>query len=399
MTLEKQGETPYAGFDFYNCDMHFTDKQKALRQEVRDFVENEVLPKINPYWEKAEFPWDIARKMVDLPIIGGPLFDHGAAGLDLVEMGMVMYELGKGDGSISTFYGVHSGLAMGSIGLLGDEEQKARWLPPMVTLEKIGAFALTEPEVGSNAAQVKTRARKDGDGYILNGAKRWIGNASIADILIIWARAEETNDFGGYVIENPSDTAGVSINDIWGKIGKRAVLNADITLEDVYVPAANKLAFVNRFSDMARVLGVGRYGVAWEAAGVAAGAFELALKYTKEREQFGKPIAGFQLIQQKLVDMATEVTLMQTLCLQLSHLINRGQLTAGTVSLAKYNNARKARAVTQLARECLGGNGILIDNHIARLMLDAEIIYTYEGTNEVNLLLAGRELTGLNAFV
>ena len=399
MNLEKQVDSIYSGFDFYNCDMHFTDKQKALRQEVRDFVEIDVLPAINPYWERAEFPWAIARKMADLPIIGGALHDHGAAGLDFVEMGLVMYELGKGDGSISTFYGVHSGLAMGSIGLLGDEEQKARWLPAMVKLERIGAFALTEPDVGSNAAQVKTRARKDGDSYVLNGAKRWIGNASIADILIVWARDEETNDFGGYVIEKPNETEGVVINDIWGKIGKRAVLNADITLRNVTVPAANRLAYVNRFSDMAQVLGLGRYGVAWEAAGVAAGAFELALKYAKEREQFGKPIAGFQLIQQKLVDMATEVTLMQTLCLQLSHLINRGQLTAGTASLAKYNNARKARIVTQLARECLGGNGILIDNHIARLMLDAEVIYTYEGTNEINLLLAGRELTGLNAFV
>ena len=399
MTLDRQSETLFSGFDFYNCDMHFTDKQKALRQEVRDFVEYEVLPAINPYWERADFPWEIARKLVELPIIGGPLGEHGAAGLDLVEMGLVMYELGKGDGSVSTFYGVHSGLAMGSIGMLGDAEQKERWLPKMVKLEKIGAFALTEPDVGSNAAQVKTRARKDGDGYILNGAKRWIGNASIADILIIWARDEESNEFGGYVIENPNQTDGVSINDIWGKIGKRAVLNADIGLRDVYVPAENKLAYVNRFSDMAQVLGLGRYGVAWEAAGVAAGAFELALKYTKEREQFGKPIAGFQLIQHKLVEMATEVTLMQTLCLQLSHLINSGQLTAGTASLAKYNNARKARYVTQLARECLGGNGIIIDNHIARLMLDAEVIYTYEGTNEVNLLLVGRELTGLNAFV
>ena len=182
MTLEKQGETLFSGFDFYNCDMHFTDKQKALRQEVRDFVEYEVLPAINPYWERAEFPWEIARKLVDLPIIGGALHEHGAAGLDLVEMGLVLYELSKGDGSVCTFYGVHSGLAMGSIGLLGDAEQKARWLPDMVKLEKIGAFALTEPDVGSNASQVKTRARKDGDGYILNGAKRWIGNASIADI-------------------------------------------------------------------------------------------------------------------------------------------------------------------------------------------------------------------------
>ena len=398
MVMEKQIEKLYSGFDLYLVDMHFSDKQKALRQEVRDFVEREVMPNINPYWEKAEFPWEIARKMVDLPIIGGPLFEHGAAGLDFVEMGLVMYELGKGDGSISTFYGVHSGLAMGSIGMLGDDEQKARWLPDMVKLEKIGAFGLTEPDVGSNAAQVKTTARKSNGGFILNGAKRWIGNASIADILIIWARDEESGDFGGYVIEDPNETAGVAINDIWGKVGKRAVLNADITLENVFVPAENRLAYVNRFRDMARVLGAGRYGVAWEAAGVAAGAFELALKYTKEREQFGKPIAGFQLIQHKLVEMATEVTLMQTLCLQLSHLINRGLLSEGSVSMAKYNNARKARYVTQLARECLGGNGIVIDNHIARLMLDAEIIYTYEGTNEINLLLVGRELTGLNAF-
>ncbi len=399
MALEQKQETLFNGFDFYQVDMHFTDKQKALRQQVRHFVEVEVLPNINPYWEKAEFPWQIARKLAELPIIGGVLFEHGAAGLDFVEMGMVMYELAKGDGSISTFFGVHSGLAIGSIGLLGDAEQKARWLPDMVKLEKIGAFGLTEPQVGSNAAQVKTRARKDGEGYLLNGAKRWIGNASISDLLIIWARDEVSGDFGGYVIENPQQTEGLTVNDIWGKVGKRAVLNADIRLDKVYVPKENKLAYVQRFRDMARVLGAGRYGVAWEAAGVAAGAFELALKYTKEREQFGKPIAGFQLIQQKLVEMATEVTLMQTLCLQLSHLISRGQLSEGMASMAKYNNARKARYVTQLARECLGGNGMVIDEHIPRLMLDAEAIYTYEGTNEINLLLAGRELTGLNAIV
>jgi len=399
MALEQKQETLFHGFDFCQVDMHFSDKQKALRGQVRHFVEAEVLPKINPYWEQAEFPWPIARKLAELPIMGGALFEHGAAGLDFVEMGMVMYELAKGDGSISTFFGVHSGLAMGSIGLLGDAEQKARWLPDMVKLEKIGAFGLTEPRVGSNAAQVKTRARKDGEGYLLNGAKRWIGNASISDLLIIWARDEVSGDFGGYVIENPQQTAGIAVKDIWGKVGKRAVLNADIGLDNVYVPKENKLAYVQRFRDMARVLGAGRYGVAWEAAGVAAGAFELALKYTKEREQFGRPIAGFQLIQQKLVEMATEVTLMQTLCLQLSHLISRGQLSEGMASMAKYNNARKARYVTQLARECLGGNGMVIDEHIPRLMLDAEAMYTYEGTNEINLLLAGRELTGLNAIV
>lgn len=398
MVLEQQVEKLYSGFDFYNLDMHLTDKQKNLRQQVRDFVEADVMPNINPYWEKAEFPWEIAKKMKDLPIIGGPLFEHGAAGLDFVEMGLTIFELSKGDGSIGTFYGVHSGLAMGSIGLLGDEEQKARWLPDMVKLEKIGAFGLTEPNVGSNAAHIQTTARKDGDSYILNGAKRWIGNASISNVLIIWARDEDSGEFGGYVIENANEVEGVTIEDIWGKIGKRAVLNGDIKLENVRVPKANKLAYVKSFKDTARVLGMGRYGVSWEAAGVAAGAFELALKYTKEREQFGKPIASFQLIQQKLVEMATEVTLMQTLCWQMSHLISSGQLSEGMVSMAKYNNARKARYVTLLARECLGGNGIVIDNHIARLMLDAEVIYTYEGTNEINMLLVGRELTGINAI-
>lgn len=399
MVMDQQIEKLYNGFDFLNMDMHLTDKQKNLRQLVRDYVEQEVMPNINPYWEKAEFPWDIALKLREVPIVGGLLSEHGSAGLDFMEMGLAIYELSKGDGSIGTFFGVHSGLAMGSIGLLGDEEQKARWLPGMAKLEKIGAFGLTEPTVGSNAARINTTARKDGDSYILNGAKRWIGNASISNVLIIWARDEDTGEFGGYVIEDAKDVEGVKMEDIWGKIGKRAVLNAEITLENVRVPKENKLAYVSSFRDTARVLGVGRYGVSWEAAGVAAGAFELALKYTKEREQFGKPIASFQLIQQKLVEMATEVSLMQAMCFQLANLISTGQLSEGMVSMAKYNNARKARYVTQLARECLGGNGIVIDNHIARLMLDAEVIYTYEGTNEINMLLVGRELTGINAIV
>lgn len=217
-------------------------------------------------------------------------------------------------------------------------------------------------------------------------------------MLIIWARDEMTGEFGGYVIEDANTVEGVTINDIWGKISKRAVYNADIKLENVRVPKSNKLAHVSSFKDTARVLKLGRYSVAWSAAGLAAGAFELALKYTKEREQFGKPIASYQLIQQKLVEMATEITLMQTLCLQLAHLMANEEASEGMISMAKYNNARKAMQVTRLARECLGGNGIIIDNHIARLMLDAEAVYTYEGTNEINLLLVGRELTGLNAF-
>lgn len=387
-----------AGFDFYNMDMHLTDKQKALRDDVRAWLQTNVVPHINPYWEKAEFPREIALRLKELPIIGGALHGYGAAGLDFMEMGLVAFELAKADGSIGTFYGVHTGLAMGSIGLLGSDEQKQRWLPAMSKLEKIGAFGLTEPETGSNAVQIKTTARRDGDHYVLNGAKRWIGNASIADLLIIWARDEE-GKFGGYVIENPNQTDGVTITDIWGKVGKRAILNADIHLENVRVPAANKLEHVTSFKHTAQVLGLGRYGVAWEAAGCATAALEYALEYAKQREQFGKPIASFQLIQHKLVEMATEVTLMQQLCIQMARLLERGELSEGKVSMAKYNNARKARYVTGLAREVLGGNGLVLDNHIARLWTDAEVIYTYEGSNEVNLLLVGRELTGINAIV
>lgn len=397
MTTTSVKDFALTGFDFYHMDAELTDKQRAFRDEVRQWLQTNVTPHINPYWEAAEFPREIAMKLTELPIMGGPLTGYGCAGIDLLEMGLLSYELARADGSVGTFYGVHSGLAMGSIGSLGSEEQKARWLPAMAKLEKIGAFALTEPENGSNAVGIQTTARRDGDHYVLNGAKRWIGNASIADILIVWARDDE-GKLGGFVVEDPNHTEGMTIQNIWGKVGKRAVLNADITLEEVRVPVANRLAGVSSFKHTAMVLGMGRYGVAWEAAGCASAAFEYALEYAKTREQFGKPIAGFQLIQQKLVEMATEVTLMQQLCLSLARNLQRGQMSEGMVSMAKYNNARKARIVTQLAREVLGGNGILIENHVARLWTDAEVIYTYEGTNEVNLLLVGREITGVNAI-
>lgn len=385
------------GFDFFKLDERLNDKQLELREQIRDFNANEVFPKINQYWDKAEFPWEIAEKMKALPIWGGAMTDYGCAGLDILSVGLVSFEIAKGDGSIGTFYGVHSGLAMSSIGLLGSEEQKQRWLPSMAKLEKIGAFALTEPLQGSDAVGLRTTAKKDGNHYILNGAKRWIGNASMADVLIIWAR-DEDGALGGFVVENPNQTEGMTIVNLQGKIGKRAVLNADITLENVRVPVENRLENVRSFRDTALVLGYGRYGVGWEAAGIATAVFELALDYAKKREQFGRSIASFQLIQQKLVEMATEVSAMQLMCFRTAELLAQGHLTPGLVSMLKYNNARKARYVSQLAREILGGNGILIENHIARLMLDAEVVYTYEGTNEINLLILGRELTGFNAI-
>ncbi|MCA9969623.1 MAG: acyl-CoA dehydrogenase family protein, partial [Anaerolineales bacterium] len=340
---------------------------------------------------------ELALGLRDLPIMGGMLQGYGCAGLDALTAGLVRYELARGDGSIGTFYGVHAGLAMGSIGLLGSEAQKQRWLPKMATLDLIGAFALTEPERGSDAAHVLTTARRDGDDWVLNGRKRWIGNAPIADLIIVWAR-DEAGGMGGFVLEKPRQTPGVTITTMTGKLAKRAVLNADITLEDARVPAANRLADSRSFRDTARVLAFTRYSVAWEAAGLAAACLELALQYAKERQQFGRPIAGFQLIQAKLAEMAAAVTQMQLLCFRLAQLMAAGTLDESQVALAKYSNARQARRVAGLAREILGGNGLLIENHVARYFADAEAIYTYEGTNEINLLIVGRALTGIGAF-
>lgn len=386
------------GFDFYQIEALLTAEQRQIRDAVKAYVDGVVRPQINPFWEQAEFPWPIVRILPDLPIMGGMLQGYDCAGLDAMQLGLVRYELAKGDGSIGTFYGVQSGLVMGAIGLLGSEEQKARWLPALARLEKIGAFGLTEPLRGSDAAHVLTTARRDGNSYVLNGAKRWIGNAPIADLLIIWAR-DETGQLGGFVVENPRQTNGMKIETITGKIAKRAVLNGDIRLENVYVTPENRLAGANSFADVARVLASTRYTVAWEAAGVAAACLEIALEHAQTREQFGRPLARFQLIQQKLVEMAADVTQMQLLCLRLAQLFDAGQLDESKVALAKYNNARKARQVTQQAREILGGNGILIENHVARLFTDAEAIYTYEGTNEINLLIVGRAITGVGAFV
>ena len=387
----------YSNFDFYQLDNLLTGEQRALRDQVRAYAENVVWPNINPYWERAEFPYDIALGLKDLPIMGGPLRGYGCAGLDPLTYGLVTQELSRGDGSVGTFYGVHSGLAMGAIGLLGSDEQRERWLPAMARLEKIGAFGLTEPGRGSDASHLLTTACRQGSHYILNGAKRWIGNASIADLIIIWAR-DDAGGLGGFVLEQPGEIEGLSIENIPGKISKRAVLNANISLDNVRVPVENRLTESRSFRDTARVLAYTRYGVAWEAVGLAAGCFELALKYAKMREQFGQPIGRFQLIQQKLVEMAAELTQMQLLCFQLARLMAAQELSEGMVAMAKYNNALKARRIAQLARETLGGNGILIENHIARLFTDAEAVYTYEGTNEINMLVAGREITGLNAI-
>lgn len=387
---------PRQDLDFYLLDELLTDDERELRDRVRAFCDSEIIPIINPYWERGEFPFELIPKMAALGAAGGPIKGYGAPGLSSMAFGLLAAELARADGSISTFFGVTSSLAMGSIYLCGSEEQRQKWLPPMSRLEKIGAFALTEPWIGSDAAHILTRASRVGDTYVLNGAKRWIGNASFADVIVVWAVDEETGQVGGFLVEK--GTPGFEAKVIEGKIAKRSVLNADITLTNCEVPAENRLANANSFKDTAKVLVNTRFGVAWEAIGHAMAAFEIARKYALGRYQFGRPIAGFQMVQDKLVQMLSELTAMQLLGWRLAGLRDAGKMTDAQASLAKQHNASAARRVVALGREILGGNGILLENHIARHFVDMEAVYTYEGTNEINTLVVGREITGIQAF-
>jgi len=387
----------HTSVDYYHMDDLLTQEERDVRDRTRQFFETEIAPIASEYWERAEFPMQVIPKFATLGLSGGMLTGYGCAGVSAVGMGMMSMEMSRIDGSMCTFFGVHSGLAMGTIGLLGSEEQKQRWLPSMVKMEKIGCFGLTEPNIGSNSWALETTFRRDGDSYVINGAKRWIGNATFADLAIIWARDEADGKIGGFVIELP--TAGFTATKIEGKIAKRALINADITLKDVRVPAANKLALAIGSRSATQVLTMTRVGVAWEGVGHAMGAYEAALNYAKQRQQFGRPIASFQMIQEKLVKMLAEITAMQLFTWRLSQLLDQGKLTDGQASLAKVHNAATGRQVVALARETLGGNGILLEYNAARHFADMEAVYTYEGTNEVNTLVVGRDITGIQAFV
>ncbi len=383
------------GVDFYRMDELLTPEERSIRDKVRAFCDREVTPIINDYWERAEFPFELVPKLAALNIAGGTIEGYGCPGMSTVASGLVALELARGDASICTFFGVHSGLAMSSIQMLGSEEQRQQWLPAMARMEKIGAFALTEPNHGSDAVALETRAHRDGDDYVLDGAKKWIGNASFADVVIVWARDDDGN-VGGFLVEKGAP--GFDARVMTGKIAKRAVWQAEITLTGVRIPASNRLANSRTFKDTSRVLTATRYGVAWEAIGHAMAAYELALAYTKDRKQFGRTLSSFQIIQQKLATMLANVTSMQLLCLRLSQLLAEGKMTEGMASLAKMHNARLAREVVGEAREMLGGNGILLDYQVARHFADIEAVFTYEGTDTIQSLIVGREVTGAQAF-
>ncbi|AHH96057.1 acyl-CoA dehydrogenase family protein [Kutzneria albida] len=379
--------------DFYDFQGLLTGEEREIVARTRKFLENEVAPIANQAWADAEFPHEIVKGFAELDIAG--LAYRGARSL---LTGFLALEMNRVDPSLATFFGVHSGLAMGSINRCGSEEQKQRWLPAMSRMEKIGAFALTEPHGGSDVAGgLETTARRDGDQWVLNGAKRWIGNATFADLIVVWARDEADNKVKGFVVEK--GTPGFTATKIEHKMALRTVQNADITLTDCRVPEANRLQNAHGFRDTADILRQTRGGVAWQAVGVMMGAYELALDYAKQRVQFGKPIAGFQLVQDLLVKILGNVTSSLAVVVRLSQLQDQGVYRDEHSSLAKALCTVRMREAVGWAREILGGNGIVLDYNVGRFVADAEAVYSYEGTREINSLVTGRAITGLSAFV
>jgi glutaryl-CoA dehydrogenase len=384
------------GTDFYGVDDLLGAEERALRDRVRAFCDEVVVPRAAQSWEQAALPEEIRDGIRDLAISGGSIQGYGCPGMSVLGSHLVLSELARGDGSVATFHGVHTGLAMLAIGMLGSEEQKERWLPSMAQMDRLGAFALTEPEHGSDVVALDTRARRDGDAWVLDGAKRWIGNGSVADIVVVWARDDDGN-VGGFVVET-ADAEGYDARVITGKASNRAVWQAEITLTGVRVPVEHRLARARTFADTARVLTHSRQGVAWEALGHALAAYEAAVTYAAQRRQFGRPIGAFQLVQDKLSHMLADITSMQLLCLRLAQLDAQGRVSLAHASLAKLQTAAAARRVCALARDVLGGNGILLEYHVARHLADVEATYTYEGTDSVQSLIVGREITGISAF-
>ncbi|MFJ9779092.1 acyl-CoA dehydrogenase family protein [Amycolatopsis sp. NPDC101161] len=384
--------------DFYALADDLPAEDRDLLHRLREFLDNELAPVATWHWARERFPHHLVEPLGKLDLGGLSYSGYGLPGRTSLLDGFVALELARTDPSFATFFGVHTGLAMGSIYLCGSEEQKAKWLPPMHRFEKIGAFGLTEPHVGSAVARgLTTTARREGGEWVLNGEKKWIGNATFADVVVIWARDLEDGHVKAFLVEK--GTPGFTPTKIEGKMALRTVQNAHILLEDVRVPEADRLQHANTFADTAAVLRMTRTSVAWLAVGCSIGAYERALAYAKEREQFGRPIGGFQLIQDLLVKMLGNITASLCLVAQLSRLQDAGKMTEEQASLAKAFCTTKMRETVGMARELMGGNGILLEHEVGRFVADAEAIHSYEGTREMNTLIVGRAITGQSAFV
>ncbi|WP_089955317.1 acyl-CoA dehydrogenase family protein [Lentzea xinjiangensis] len=386
--------------DFYDYEALLADDERKILLGAREFMTTEIKPLVNEYWAKGEFPHELIAKFRGAGLTALPYEGYGEhpAAVSNLLTGMLAMEMTRTDASVATFFGVHNGLAMYSIHSGGSPEQRDRWLPAMAAMDKIGAFAMTEPLGGSDVAGgMRTTARREGDAWVLNGAKRWIGNATFADYVVVWARDLDDDQVKGFVVEK--GTPGFAAEKIEGKIAFRIVENAEITLTDVRVPEADRLQRVNSFRDVAEILRATRGGVAWQALGLMIGAYELALAHAGQREQFGRPIAGFQLVQDLLVKSLGNITASWGMLVQLARLQDAGVFRDEHSSLAKAFVTSRMREVVAWSREIFGGNGIVLDHGVARFFADAEAIYSFEGTREMNTLIVGKAITGQSAFV
>jgi glutaryl-CoA dehydrogenase len=384
--------------DFYRFQDKLTDVERAAAGRLRAYFESEVRPIANDYWERGEFPMQVVPRLAELGAFGAFVPEVRHFENSAVYRGWAALEMGRVDAGVATFVGVQSGLAMGSIDVGGSPEQRAEWLPRLADGSVLAAFGLTEPYSGSDSARgLRTTARRSGDGWVLNGAKRWIGNATFADVVVIFAKDQADGQVKGFLVDTASP--GFRATRIEGKVALRSVQNADLELEGVRVPEERRLQRIESFRDVATVLRLTRCEVAWQAVGVAIGAYEAALAYAKERVQFGRPIASHQLVQDLLVRSIANITTSIALCLRASELQDAGVQHDEHSALAKAVATQRMRETVGYAREILGGNGIVLDKGVAKFFADAEAIYSYEGTREMNTLIVGRALTGVQAFV
>lgn len=382
--------------DFYGFQADLTEQEQGAVQKLRDALAK-IQPVVADHWHRDEFPVDIVTPLAETGALGFNWQETREFENSAVFRGWLALEMGRADASIGTFAGVQNGLASGSIGVCGSPEQRAEWLPKLASGEVIGAFGLTEPDSGSDASLgLSTSCRREGDEWVLNGAKRWIGNATWSDIVIIWARDEADGQVKGFIVKN--DTPGFTTTKIENKIALRMVQNADITLEDVRVPEAMRLQNANSFKDTARVLKLTRAEVAWLSVGVMAGAYEAAVRYAKERVQFGKPIGQHQLVQELLAKSLANITASIAMCTQVSRMLDEDRQGDAHSAMAKMFVTARMREVVAWSREICGGNGIVTDYQAARYFADAEALYSYEGTFQMNALIVGRAIIGKSAF-
>jgi alkylation response protein AidB-like acyl-CoA dehydrogenase len=390
---------PAPNSDFYELVETLPAEELAVIKQVRAFMETKVAPIITKYWVDDAFPFEVLPAVKELNIGGLGMTGYGCRGGSALLFGLVEMEMARIDVSFATFFGVHNGLAMGSIYLGGSEEQKQKWLPPLARWDKIACFGLTEPLVGSGASGgLTTTAKREGDTWVINGQKKWIGNSPWCDVSVIWARDVADNQVKAFIIENKT-TPGFKVEKIQNKISLKVVQNGLITMENCRVAEENRLQGDRSFRDTAKVLKMTRYGVGWMATGCQMGAFENALKYCQERLQFGKPIGSFQLVQDLLTKMLANTTASQCMVVRMAQLQAEGKLTDAHAALSKAFTTAKCRETVAWAREALGGNGIAADYNVARFFADAEALYSYEGTYQMQNLIIGKAITGFSAFV